>query len=416
MDSLKLFGLPGRLGRWLIIVLGMTAMLCLGTVYSWSIFRKPLESWLNIGATASLLPYTIFLVIYAILMPITGFFIDKFGPRKVIAVGGVVMGLGYFLSSFTSNIYQLVLTYGMIAGAGVGIVYGVPLVVSAKWFPDKKGFALGLTVVGFGLSPLITAPLIKFLIKQYDIQLTFRILGIVFLVILVSIAMFLKSPPPNWQPISTSTLNGNTPSYQVKSVKEMLQTQTFYGLWLCYIIGAFVGLSAIGISSSVAQEIIKLDETTAAISVSLFAVFNGAGRILFGWLTDRLKPKGAAIITFTLILFASIVMINAQSGDTLSYLVAFCVFWLCLGGWLAIAPTATLTFFQAQNYAKNYGIVFTAYGLGALGGSLIAGSIRDIFGSYTYAFYPMGGLAIVGMFIAVFLLKPSFSPVKTKAI
>ena len=161
-----------------------------------------------------------------------------------------------------------------------------------------------------------------------------------------------------------------------------------------------MGLSAIGISSPVAEEIIKLDATTAALTVSLFAIFNGVGRPLFGWLTDKFQPKGAAIASYILILIGSIIMISASEGQIISYVVAFSFFWLSLGGWLAIAPTATLTFFHPDNYAKNYGIVFTAYGVGALFGTLVAGQLRDLFGSYTLAFYPMAGLAIAGIVIA----------------
>ena len=160
----------------------------------------------------------------------------------------------------------------------------------------------------------------------------------------------------------------------------MIRTKTFYALWICYTIGTFVGLAAIGISSSVAQEIIKLDTETAAMTVSLFAIFNGLGRPLFGWITDRFKPKLAAIISYVLIIIASILMISASQGQILTYLIAFCLFWLSLGGWLAIAPTSTLSLFDSQNYAKNYGIVFTAYGVGAVLGTIIAGKVRDIWG------------------------------------
>jgi MFS family permease len=141
------------------------------------------------------------------------------------------------------------------------------------------------------------------------------------------------------------------------------------------------------------------------MAVSLFAVFNGVGRPLFGWLTDRIRPQNAAIVSYVLILIASIMMINASEGQILTYLVAFSLFWLSLGGWLAIAPTATLSLFKPENYAKNYGIVFTAYGVGALLGTLVAGQIRDIFGTYTYAFYATAALAIVGIIIAEFMLK-----------
>lgn len=236
-QSVRLFGLPAEKGRWFLIPLGSIILLCLGTVYSWSIFRKPLEDLFGISATQSLLPFTFLLVLYALLMP------------------------------------------------------------------------------------------------------------------------------------------------------------------------TFVGLSAIGISSPVAQEIIKLDATTAAITVSLFAVFNGSGRPIFGWLTDRLQPKGAATISYVLILIASILMLNASEGQALTYLVAFSLFWLCLGGWLAIAPTATLNLFEPEDYAKNYGIVFTAYGAGALLGTLATGQLRDLFGSYTYAFYPTAILAIIGIIIAQLKLQ-----------
>lgn len=405
MNDLKILGFPAEKGRWLLIPFGVTVLLCLGTVYSWSIFRKPLEKALNISATESLLPFTVLLVVFAILMPITGFYIERFGSRVVTAVGGVVMGVGYILSSFASNIVMLVITYGVIAGAGIGIAYGVPLAVAAKWFPDQKGLAVGLTVVGFGLSPLVTAPLARNLIGTYGVQSSFLILGVAFTTIILAISLVLKTPPKNWKPT-----NWNPPIVTLSRETEdleMIKTKTFYGLWICYTIGTFVGLAAIGISSSVAQEIIKLDTGTAALTVSLFAIFNGLGRPLFGWLTDRFKPKRAAIISYVLILIASILMLSAREGQILTYLIAFCLFWLSLGGWLAIAPTSTLTLFNSQNYAKNYGIVFTAYGVGAVLGTILAGEIRDIWGSYTAFFYPTGALAILGIIIAVFLLNPT---------
>lgn len=403
MNETKVFGMPAEKGRWLFVPLGITVLLCLGTVYSWSIFRKPLEKQLDIGATDSLLPFTVLLVVFAVLMPITGFFIDRYGSRTVTAVGGVVTGIGYILSAFAPNITVLVLTYGVIAGAGVGIAYGVPLAVAAKWFPDKKGLAVGLTVIGFGLSPLITAPIAKYLIDTYQIPQTFLILGIAFTVIILAISTALKMPPTGWTPAGFAAARSGT---GVNSqIAPMMKSPAFYGLWVCYTIGTLVGLGAIGISSPVAQEIIKLDAGTAAATVSLFAIFNGMGRPMFGWITDRFKPKYAAIANYILILIASIMMTQAGEGQVATYIIAFCLFWLSLGGWLAIAPTATLTLFDPTDYAKNYGIVYTAYGVGAFFGTIAAGKIRDTFGSYTNAFYITAILAVVGIITAVFALK-----------
>ncbi|MDX2231993.1 MAG: OFA family MFS transporter [Leptolyngbyaceae cyanobacterium bins.349] len=404
-SKFTLFGLPAEQGRWFFIPLGMSVLLCLGTVYSWSIFRKPLEAELKLTATASLLPYTVALVCYAACMPIAGFYIPRIGTRITTAIGGIVVGVGYILSSFATQIETIIVTYGVIAGMGVGVAYGVPMVVAARWFPDQKGLAVGLTIIGFGLSPLITAPLANQLISAYTVRPTLRILGIAFMLIILAIATVLKLPPKGWQPRPNSVaLTAAIPS---SYPTQLLKSRSFYGLWICYAIGTLVGLSAIGISSPVGEEIINIDPAVAASSVSLFALFNGMSRPLFGWLSDRFKPHYVAIASYTLILIACGLMLNARSGQVATYLIAFCLFWFCLGGWLAMAPTTTLRFFHPDHYAQNYGIVFTAYGVGALIGTLATGRIRDLFGTYTYAFYPMALLAMIGIVVASVMLKRS---------
>ena len=409
MQDLKVFGLPAQQGRWLFIPLGIIAMLCMGTVYSWSIFRKPIEKLLTVGATESLLPFAVLLAVFAILMPIAGRYIERYGASKVTAVGGLVMGLGYFCSGLVNNIPLLIVTYGIIAGAGVGIAYGVPIAVTAKWFPDRRGLAVGLTVIGFGLSPLITAPIAKSLIETYGVASTFRILGIAFTAIVLAIASQLRFPPVGWQPTSIAVTNNSASNVfsQTPATEDLFKSSGFYGLWICYTIGTLAGLMAIGISSNVGTDVVKLDRDTATAAVSIFAIFNGIGRPIFGWLTDRLKPKMAAIISFVMILVASIIMQNTGENQSINYFIAFGLFWLSLGGWLAIAPTATLSLFSPTNYTKNYGIVFTAYGVGAIAGTLIAGSAKDIFGSYKFAFYPTAILAIVGIVVATFALVPA---------
>ncbi|MDY7020778.1 MAG: OFA family MFS transporter [Cyanobacteriota bacterium] len=402
-SKLTLFGQPAEQGRWFLIPLGMMILLCLGSVYSWSIFRTPLQDEMGISATQSLLPYTFVLVFYAATMPIAGFYIPRIGTRITTMIGGLIVGLGYILSSFATEVGTLIATYGMIAGSGVGIAYGVPMVIVSRWFPDKKGLAVGLTIVGFGLSPLITAPLANQLISAYTVRPTLRIFGIAFTIIILAIALTMKLPPQDWYPRQDVTAVTKTAA--VAYPRNLFKSRSFYGLWICYAIGTLVGLSAIGISSPVGEEIIQINPTVAASSVSLFALFNGVSRPLFGWLSDRFKPHYIAIFSYGLILIACILMINAQTGQVATYLIAFCLFWFCLGGWLAMAPTITLRFFNPDQYAQNYGIVFTAYGVGALIGTLVTGRIRDLFGTYNYVFYPMAFLAILGIVIACVLLK-----------
>jgi MFS transporter, OFA family, oxalate/formate antiporter len=403
------FGFPAQRGRWLFIPLGIAVLLCLGTVYSWSIFRRPLELEMGIGATASLLPFTLALVRNALVMPIAGLYIPRLGPRWVATGGGLAVGVGYWLASVAPQITLLTLAYGVVVGIGVGTVYGVPLVVVARWFPDRKGLAVGLTIVGFGLSPLITAPLANELIAAVGVRPTLRLLGLVFALLIPAIASTFRLPPTGWQP-QNRAIAPNTAPVPHHYPPHLLKSRSFYGLWICYSIGTLIGLSAIGISSPVAEEMIAIPPELAASSVALFALFNGLSRPLIGWLSDRYRPHYVAVGSYSLFLLACLLMANAQAGQVGLYLVAFCLFWFCLGGWLALAPTTTLRLFDPDHYAQNYGLVFTAYGVGALVGTLSAGQIRDWFGSYTYAFYPMAGLAIVGMVVACTLLKHDPGP------
>ncbi len=412
-SSETLFGLPVLQGRWILIPLGIVVLLCLGTVYAWSVFSKPLELELGIGSGDTLWPYTFALVFYAALMPITGFLIPSWGSRKVLAIGGSVVGLGYILASFAPSIGLITLCYGGIAGTGVGIAYGVPMVVVARWFPERQGLAVGLTIIGFGLSPLITAPLANQLIESIGVRSTLQILGILFAAMILAISTQLKLPPLGWIPTASQTkisLDKNSPEIPSPYPATLFKSQSFYGLWICYAIGSLIGLSAIGISSPVGEELINLDPTLAARSVALFAIFNGISRPLFGWLADRFQPARVAMGSYALILLASGLMILSQEGSRLSYWVAFSLLWFCLGGWLAMAPTLTLRLFNPERYAQNYGIVFTAYGVGALTGTMITGWIRDALGSYSYTFYGMATLAVCGIGVAHFFLRPKIQP------
>jgi MFS family permease len=376
----------------------------MGTVYSWTIFRKPLQDLYGFQSRTSLLPFTVLLVTYALFMPVAGMRIRRYGPVRTMACGGILLALGYILSARATSLLPLVLSYGLLGGAGVGIAYGVPMAVAAAWFPDKKGLAIGLTVVGFGLSPLVTAPLASLLIRQYGIPATFLTLGIAFGLILLSVASCMRMPPPSWRPGNAKGIAPSDPQ-PMPSVEILFRKPVFHVLCACYTLGTFSGLSAIGISGSVAQEMIRITPHKTAILVSIFAIFNGLGRPLFGWLADRFQPHRAATLAFGLIFMASSLMMFAQEGDVWMYAVSFSMLWLCLGGWLALAPTATLKLFDPVQYAGNYGWVFTSYGVGAFLGTMAAGSFRDVFGSYAYLFPINALLALIGMGVAFRYLR-----------
>lgn len=406
MSAEKLFGMPAEKGRWVFILLGFIINICLGSVYAYSVFRGPVQKILNMSATEAGLPFMVFLALFATMVFFGGLILAKLGPKMLGWLGGIIVGIGWILASFSTSGIMLTITYGLIGGAGVGLAYGAPLAVAGRWFPDKRGLAMGLTLAGFGGSPFVSANVAAALIKSVGAMQTFMYMGVAFLVIVVVCFIPFRFPKDGWLPKGWKPPAAAASSAIDLNMAGMTKTSTFYGLFLCYTIGCLAGLMAIGISASVAQEIIKIDPVTAATLVGVFAIFNGVGRPIFGVLTDKLTPKMAAIISFVIILACSLGMLAAGPGSVMLYTICFIGFWLCLGGWLAIAPTATTIFFGVKNYAKNYGLVYFAYGIGAILGGIIAGQAKDTFGSFSVAFYPTAGLAIIGILIAFFMMKP----------
>lgn len=405
ISETKVFGMPPESGRWLFVVLGLVMNVCLGAVYAYSIFLGPVKKAFNSSASLSILPFMVFLTFFTILMFFGGRVMEKMGPRKLGIIGGIIVGLGWLLSSFVTDIWLLVLTYGVIAGSGVGLVYGCPIAMGAKWFPDKKGLAVGLIVAGFGGSALITGKIANALIPSVGLSTTFLYFGIAFGIILFILSLPLRFPAAGWTPQGWKPAAGSVAAMDF-TPGDMVKTGTYWGLFLCFIIGSIAGLLAIGISKPVGNEIIKISGETAATLVGVFACFNALGRPIFGFLTDKITPRYATMLNLAIILTVSIIMIIAKEGDTNLYVISFIGFWMCLGGWLAIAPTATATFFGMKNYARNYSVVFFAYGLGAIIGGIISGQAKDVFGAYTFAFYPTAVLAAIGLCLAAILLKP----------
>lgn len=381
--------------RWIYVILGIIIMMCLGTVYSWSIFRLPVEELFDIGTTQSGLPYMISLAFYAIFMGLTGRFIDKYSPKLIISLGGLLVAIGWILSAFATNIYILTITYGVIIGAGVGIAYGAPMTVVTRWFPKKKGLVVGLVLGGFGLSPLVTAPLARDLIEQFGITNTFKILGIAFGIIIPLLALPFKYPKVSLNKTSDS----NSTNSKDINTNEMLKSSSFKGLYCNFIIGTMIGLKIIGMTTNVGVELIKLSPSKVALLMSLFAIFNGLGRPTFGWLTDKLSSKKSMMISYGLIMTAAILMVLAKEGSIVFYSIAFCIFWFNLGGWLAIAPTSTIALYGTKYYSQNYGIVFTAYGIGAIVGVLGSGLLLDILNNYYAVFYLVIGVCITGLIL-----------------
>ena len=405
-------GMPAERGRWVLVVLGLIINLWLGAVYSWSVFVNPLIDYFSatlgetVTANEALLPYSVILAVFAVTMALTGRYVETHGPRRITIAGCILTGLGWLLASTASSILALSLMYGVIGGIGIGIAYGATVAVAARWFPDRRGLAVGLTVFGVGFSALITANLAGYLIAAYGVMNTFRIFGIGIVLFTVPLALPLAFPPPGWkpsprdQPVPGAGGHGTCECNR----SEMVRSPAFYGIWICYFIGCIVGLMAVSISKPVGTELVHAAPGLATALVGFFAIFNGGGRLVFGHLTDRLNPGNTAMLTFVLIALAGLAMWQVPVLGV--YIASFAVLWGCLGGWLAIAPTATASYFGTCDYPRCYGLVFLAFGAGAIVGPQLAGFIRTTTGTYLGVFPWVVILAIIGFVVAAALMKP----------
>ena len=414
-ETPTIFGLPAERGRWGLIALGLLINLCLGSIYSWSVFVAPLAAHFTaalgreVTAGEVLLPFSVFLAFFAIAMPLAGKYIERYGPRKVTVAGGLLTGLGWLLASTATSVEALYVVYGVIGGLGVGIAYGAPVAVAARWFPDRRGLAVGLTLLGFGVSAFVTANAAGALIAAYGVMTTFAIFGVVLAAVLVVAALPLRFPPAGWHPAGWSAPapgTGTAPACECDR-RAMLRAGTFYGLFACYFVGCLAGLTAISIAKPVGTEVAGVDAGLATLLVGFFAIFNGAGRPAFGGLADRISPQKTAMLTFGLIAAASVLIWLAPGVP--AYVVSFAVLWGCLGGWLAIAPAATASYFGTCDYPRCYGVVFLAYGAGAIAGPQLAGFVRTATGTYLGVFPLVAVLAAVGFAVAWLLMRPPAS-------
>lgn len=391
--------------RWLIVPGAILIQLCLGAIYAWSVFRKPLEAELNITSTQASLPFSFVLIFFALATVLGGRLQDKFGPRVVAIIGGILLALGMILASFAQNIVVLVIAYGVISGIGIGFAYVCPISAGVKWFPDKRGLITGLAVAGFGAGALIVGPLARAMIDSLGCFVTFRYLGITYLILIVIGALILRNPPVGYKPAGWAPCQTTATTRVDFSAGQMLATGQFWLIWLSYFAGCATGLMIIGQTSPIAQELAKFTKEVAALGVSVLAIFNASGRIFWGRVSDIIGRPRALFLMF---------LINAIAilGYFLIPAAPF-VFWIGIalvgasfGGYLALYPAVAADYYGTKHSGVNYGLVFTAYGVGGLLGNIFGPRVKEITGNYNPAFILTAFLCFAAAIIVLFLKPP----------
>ncbi|HZW94816.1 MAG TPA: OFA family MFS transporter [Candidatus Eremiobacteraceae bacterium] len=401
----------GTLGisRWWRVVGGMSMNLALGTLYAWSIFVAPLEKEFGWKRADTSMVFTIAVVVFALTFIVAGRLQDKFGPFWVSLTGGVLVSLGFFLCAFTHSLNYLYVCFGVIGGLGNGFGYSTPIPVMAKWFPDKRGLAVGLAVGGYGGGSAIFGPLANLkLIPAYGVHTTFMILGGIFLVMTVFGAFLLHNPPvgykpAGWAPAPAAKAAATTHEF---SPGEVLRTPAFYFMWVAYALGTSAGLMVISQLVPFAKSVGVTGAALATMTLVVGAVGNASGRILSGWMSDALGRLNTLRLMIAISMISMPILYLVGGNVTLLYGMVFIVYW-CYGTQLSVNASTTADFWGTKNAGLNYGMLFTAWGVAGIIGPRIAGVLFDKYKNYQMAFYTAGVLAGVALLCELAARRPA---------
>ncbi len=397
------------LNRWWRVFGGLMMNIALGTLYAWSIFVAPLEKEFGWKRAQTSTVFGIAVVVFALTFIVAGRLQDKFGPFWVSLTGGILVSLGFFLCSYTHSLMWLYVCFGVIGGLGNGFGYSTPIPVMAKWFPDKRGLAVGLAVGGYGAGSALFGPLANLkLIPAYGVHTTFQILGAIFLVMTVIGAFLLKNPPAGYKPSgwtpapATAKAAATTQDF---SPAEVLRTSTFYFMWIAYALGTLAGLMVISQLVPFAKSVHISSAALATMGLVVGAIANASGRILSGWMSDTLGRLNVLRLMIGISMVAMPVLYLVGSNVTWLYVVVFVVYW-CYGTQLSVNAATAADFWGTKNAGINYGMLFTAWGFAGYFGAKIGGTMYDKYHNYQMAFYTAGVLAAVALVAECLARRP----------
>lgn len=397
--------------RWFMVIAAMAIHMCIGSVYAWSVYVNPIQvamSWTLTDVTITFSVAIFFLGLSAALM---GKFVEAKGPRVAATLAAILFGLGTVGAGFAIAIESkilLYLTYGVLGGAGLGIGYISPVSMLVKWFPDRRGMATGLAIMGFGFASAISGPAIKVLIDSVGISATFYTLGSIYFIVMFSAAQYLQNPPEAYMPenFKEAVASGKkTVKQDLVNItrKEAIGTARFYGLWIMLFINVTCGIAIISVASPLLQEVIGISALAAASAVGFMGIFNGAGRIAWASISDYLSRPIVFIIFFVTQIIAFYLLTTITS--ILLFQVLLYYIMTCYGGAFASIPAYIGDIFGTKELGAIHGYILTAWALAGLAGPIIIAYVKDSTGSYTGTLYVFIGLFFVALLTSLLMLK-----------
>ncbi|GAA5215064.1 OFA family MFS transporter [Corallincola platygyrae] len=397
--------------RWLIAAAAVGIHVSIGSVYAWSVFNLPLEQAFGWSKNEVAWTFSFAIFFLGLSAAIGGHFVEKNGPRKAGLVAGTFWGLGMLgagVATSFGNLYMLWLTYGVMGGIGLGIGYITPVSTLVKWFPDRRGLATGLAIMGFGFGAMIGAPIFNAIMDNISIPMTFFIMGAVYMVMMYASALYLERPPEGWMPEKMKQAIDSGKQKKVEDLSQLTaneaaKTGPFYGLWIMMFINISCGIAVIYSASPLAQESIGLSAVEAAAIVGLMSLFNGLGRITWASLSDYLG-RPTTYMAFFLIQIVAFYLLPNISSVILFQIVLYTIL-TCYGGGFATLPAYIGDLFGTKELGAIHGYVLTAWAAAGLAGPQIAAYVRTVTGSYEMTLYIFAATFVIALIVSALMRR-----------
>lgn len=389
--------------RWLIVLAAIGIHISIGSVYAWSVLTKPIMQAMGFSLQEVTWTFSLAILFLGTSAGFLGTYVERYGPRRsgLVAMCFFVSGLlGTAYALMQHSLPLLYLFYGVIGGIGLGTGYITPVSTLVKWFPNNRGLATGLAIMGFGFASLVAGPLMQFLVAKFGLVQNFIILGCLYAVIMTASALYLE-PPEQVKVEAKGAFKAQLPQQAQYSVKEAMRTWQFYALWLIFFTNITCGIGLLAVASPMAQEVIGMSPAAAASMVGIIGLLNGGGRIVWSTVSDYLG-RANTYIAFFIIEIAAFYLLGGVQGSFAFQLLVFIII-TCYGGGFSCMPAYLSDLFGTKQLSAIHGRILTAWGLAGIAGPLLLSVIYERTHSYSITLYFFSACFVLSLLMALVL-------------